>query len=183
LLKALAAAAAVLSVTTAPNVKKLGNAITEFRDPSIQAIVAYEYSHRYHDDKWLMIDAGIRTKDFLKFERMHFSMTMPDGTRIPLASQERFLDAAAVITKIRQNARVWQRELTPYFHGNPDASSFRLFAFPAEGVISGDIVTETYGPALLTLYFESPDPQWKEGSYTLTIDNGKAKAVLPIELK
>ena len=45
------------------------------------------------------------------------------------------------------------------------------------------MVTHTYGPALLTLYFESPDQHWKEGSYRLTIDNGRAKAVLPIELK
>lgn len=183
MLKSLAAAAAVLTVTTTPGVTKLGNAITEFRDPSMQTIVAYEYSHRYHSEGWLLIDAGIRTKEFLKFERMHFSMTRPDGTLIPLASQESFLADAPVITKIRQNARVWAREIQPYFRGNPDASSFRLFALPGEGVLSGNIVTDTYGPALLTLYFQSPDQPWKEGSYTLTIDNGKARAAIPIELK
>ena len=183
MLKALAAAAAIFAVTTTPNVKKLGNAIIEFRDPAMQAVIAYEYSHRYHSDRWLMIDAGVRTREFLKFERMHFWMTTPGEKRVPLASQEHFLAAAPIITKLRQNATVWKRELGTYFLGNQATSSYRLFVLPGEGVISGNIVTDTYGPVLLTLYFESPDSQWKEGSYTLTIDNGKARADLPIELK
>ena len=38
-------------------------------------------------------------------------------------------------------------------------------------------------PLATELYFESPDAHWSEGSYQLLIDNGRARAALPIELK
>jgi len=37
--------------------------------------------------------------------------------------------------------------------------------------------------ASVTLFFESPDRHWREGSYQLVIGNGRARAVLPVELK
>jgi hypothetical protein len=181
LLKTVAVAVALLAAT-GQTVKKLGNAIVEFRDPSAQAMIAYEYSNRFHSDKWLMIDAAIRTKDHLKFDRTAFTLTMPDETSIPLATQERFLEDAKTITAIRQNSRVWVRNLAFYFVDKQSAA-FQLFALPGDGVVTSDIVTYTYGPALVTLFFESPDQQWKEGSYRLTIDNGRTRAVLPVELK
>ena len=181
MLKAVALGAALLAVT-GPNVKKLGNAIVEFRDPAIQAVIAYEYSHRFHSDKWLTLDVAVRTKDHLKFERTAFWLTTPDERTIPLASQESFLADSKTITLIRQNGAVWVRNLAYYFVDKQSAA-FRFFALPGDGTVTTNIVTNTYGPGLVTLYFESPDGHWKEGSYRLTIDNGDARAVLPIELK
>jgi hypothetical protein len=179
--KTLIAAAAIFSVTATPNVKKLGSAITEFRDHSMHTVIAYEYSHRHHDGRWLMIDAGIQTKDNLKYERMHFAITTADERRIPLATQN-------VSSTTRRQSRICCRTRRS---GTPDDAVFRrhpVDGVPAvraasDGVITTSIVTNKYGPALLRLYFESPDRAWKEGSYTLTIDNGKARAELPIELK
>ena len=39
------------------------------------------------------------------------------------------------------------------------------------------------GAALLTLYFESRDGHWAPGTYHLSMDDGRARATIPIELK
>jgi hypothetical protein len=168
--------------TPTPNVKKIGNAIREYQDSNIHAVIAYEYSHRVHVGKWLLVETAIQTKENLKFERTDFSLTTPTGTRIPLASEERYLADAESITSLQQNARVWGRNVAYYFVDKQSAG-FRFFALPGEGTVTADIVTNTYGPAVLTLYFESQNQEWKGGNYSLTIDNGKARAVIPIELK
>lgn len=181
MLKAVALAAAILAVST-PHVRKLGNAIVEYRDATMHSVAVYEYSHRFHDDAWLMIDVAVRTKERLSFRLGDFRLVTPGGTTLPLATEESFVGHPQQIQRIEQNARVWKRSLTNYFVDS-DSATFRFFALPGDGVVTNVIATYTYGPALVTLYFESPDAHWSEGSYQLVIDNGRARAVLPIELK
>jgi hypothetical protein len=169
--------------TPTPNVKKLGNAIREYQDSKIHAVVAYEYSNRHHDAGWLFIDAGVRTTDRLVFHRGDFTLTTPDEKTVMLAQQSQFVDDSPRINHIRQNARIWNRDLNAYFIDKRNSSNFRLFALPGEGVVTDSIATETYGPSFTTLYFQSPTAGWPSGSYQLVIDNGKARAVIPIELK
>jgi len=181
------AAAVLLGVgpqaqTAPPSVKTLGTAIRQYQDERIQAVVAYEYSHRYHDGAWLLVEAAVRTTDRLVFQRGDFTLVTPNETTIALASESRFIDGAPLIKHIRQNAGVWSRDLNTYFHDKTGAT-FRLFSLPGEGVVTNSIATERYGAALMTLYFESAAGGWPAGTYGVRIDNGQARAVIPIELK
>ena len=177
-------AATVLGAQTpAPKVKKIGNAIREYKDDRIQAVVAYEYSNRHHDGAWLLVDAAVRTTDRLVYHRGDFTLVTPDEKTVPLANQARFIDDAQQINRIRQNALVWARSLDPYFTDKNNGQKFQLFALPGEGVVTDSIATEQYGASFLTLYFASPSDGWPAGTYQLKIDNGKAGAVIPIELK
>jgi hypothetical protein len=187
---ALVATAVAVLITAAPlaktaplRVKKIGNAIREYQDDRIQAVIAYEYSNRYHDGTWLFVDAAVRTTDRLVFHRGDFTLVTPDEKTVVLADESRFIGAAQQINYIRQNSRVWARDLTPYFIDRSISESFPLFALPGEGVVSDSIATDQYGPALLTLYFHSAARNWAAGTYQLRIDNGKARAVIPVELK
>src|SRR5213595_1434424 len=108
------AAAGSLAVST-PNVKKLGNAIVQYRDADMQSVAAYEYSHRFHDEGWLMIDVAVRTKERLSFRIGDFTLVTPGGTTIPLATEQSFIEHPQQIQRIAQNARVWKRDLTSYF--------------------------------------------------------------------
>jgi hypothetical protein len=185
---ALAIAVGILVIAAAPRaadgpqVKKLGNAMIEYQDKPIHAVVAYEYSHRNHDTTWLFLDVALTTKERLSFDRGSFHLGTSANTTVFLAPESRFIEDGAAIQKIRQNAKIWNRNLSSYFIERPTAS-FRMFALPGDGVVTDAIVTDQYGPAAVTLFFESAEGSWKEGSYALTIDNGRAKAVLPIELK
>jgi hypothetical protein len=184
LLPAVALIAAVpLAQAITPKVKKRGNAIWEYEDDRIQAVVAYEYSNRHHGGAWIFVDAAIRTTDNLVFERGDFTLLTPNEKTVTLGEQSRFLDDAKQITKVRQNATVWQRDLNSYFIDKTTNATYRLFALPGDGVTTDSIVTDAHGAASLTLYFESASRSWPEGTYQLKIDNGKARAVIPIELQ
>jgi hypothetical protein len=175
-------AAPLAETSLPPNVKKLGTAIVEYRDAQMHAAVAYEYSHRYHDGAWLFVDAAVRTAERLTFHRSDFRLVTSNETGVGLASEEAYLADAPRITLIRQNAGIWNRSLSSYFTDG-SAASFQFFALPGESVVTDSIVTNTYGPALVTLYFKSAESHWPEGTYHLRIDNGRARAELPIVLK
>lgn len=174
--------AAPIAQTAAPRVKKIGNAIREYRDDSIQAVAAYEYSNRYHDSAWLFIDAAVRTADRLVYHRADFILVTPDEKAVPLANEARFIDDAPQIARIQQNARIWARSLEPYFI-DKISQRYQMFALPGDGVVTDSITTDRYGATSLRLYFVSPTDSWAAGTYQLKIDNGKARAVIPIELK
>jgi hypothetical protein len=166
-----------------PIVKKLGNAIVEYRDAAVQAVIAYEYSHRFHDGAWLLIETAVRTTDDMTFHRRDFTLVTANETTVPLATEERYVEDGARIRQIHQNAGIWSRSLTSYFDDRHSRPGFLFFALPGEGVVTDSIVTYRLGPTSVTLYFVSPEGRWREGTYHLTIDNGRARAVLPIELK
>jgi hypothetical protein len=176
-------AATVLGAQTpAPKVKRVGNAIRKYKDDRIQAVIAYEYSNRYHDGAWLLVDTAVRTSDRLVFRRGDFSLVTPDEKTVSLANQSRFIDDAPQIKRVQQNARVWARSLDPYFI-EQIAQRVQMFALPGDGVVTDSITTDQYGASFLTLYFASPTDRWPAGTYQLKIDNGKAGAVIPLELK
>ena len=160
--------------------KKLGAAIVEYRDSAIQCVIAYEYSHRYHDGPWLLLDVGLQTKDPLRFSRDDFVLVTPDERKMRVATVARFIESAGQIKRLRQNASTSQ-SVTPYFIDR-ESATFTFLSLPGEGVVSDDLVTNQYGPSYVSLYFESMDG-WREGSYRLVIDNGHARAELPVELK
>jgi len=122
-----------------------------------------------------MFDVAVRTKERLSFRLGDFRLVTPGGTTIPLATEESFVEHPRQIQRIAQNARIWKRDLTSYFV-DTNRATFKFFALPGEGVVTNVISTYTYGPALVTLYFQSPDTHWPEGSYQLVIDNGRARA-------
>ena len=68
--------------------------------------------------------------------RGNFHIEMPDGRVVPLAI------AGAVssptprkITKLRQNARIFDHDVKPYFPTSADTDALRLFALPGEGTV------------------------------------------------
>ena len=182
MLRAVALGAAVLLLGADPGITKRGNAIIEYSDSRITVVAGYEYAHRFHADQWLMFDITMRTKDRMQFKRTSFSIHTPENTDIPLAPEPRVVQDAATIKSMRQNARVWKRDLTVYFHDGPPVA-YRLLAVPGDGVVQDDFETDANGPAQLTLLFESDSGHWPAGKYELRIDNGRVRAILPLELK
>lgn len=182
MLKAAAFGAGVLLLAADPGVKKLGNAIVEYRDKQIQAVAAYEYSSRTHDGPWLMFDVAIVTRERLTFDRTDFSLFTPDGLPIPVATQRQFVEDPKQIRNMRQNATIWNRNLSTYFV-EPQTTKFQFVALPGDGVVTDSIVTWEHGVTFVTLFFNSPEGRWNGGKYSLDVDNGRAHAALPIELK
>jgi hypothetical protein len=187
----LLAAGAVLSATQRgaddnafPHTKPNGRATVEYKDEKVQAVAIYDYSQRNHDVAWLLVQIGVALSDRGAVKRDSFTVVMPGGRVVPLATQEQFLADSQVITKLRQNARIFQREVIGFFPKSADGEFIRWFALPGEGTVRNPaIIPSEHGVVIGDLYFKSPTLRWDAGTYRLVFDNDKGHAELPIRLE
>jgi len=167
-----------------PHTKPNGRATVEYRDERVQAVAIYDYSQRNHDTDWLLVQIGVALSERGAVKRDSFSVTMPGGRKVPLATQEQFLADSAKITKLRQNARIFQREVLGYFPKSADGEFLRWFALPGEGTVRNPaVIPSEHGVVIGDLYFKSPTLRWDDGTYRLVFDNENGHAELPIRLE
>jgi len=167
-----------------PHTKPNGRATVEYRDEKVQAVAIYDYSQRNHDTDWLLVQIGVALSERGAVKRDSFSVTMPGGRKVPLATQEQFLADSAKITKLRQNARIFQREVLGYFPKSADGEFLRWFALPGEGTVRNPaVIPSEHGVVIGDLYFKSPTLRWDDGTYRLVFDNENGHAELPIRLE
>jgi hypothetical protein len=167
-----------------PHTKPNGRATVEYKDEKVQAVAIYDYSQRNHDTDWLLVQIGVALSERGAVKRDSFSVTMPGGRKVPLATQEQFLADSAKITKLRQNARIFQREVIGYFPKSADGEFIRWFALPGEGTVRNPaIIPSEHGVVIGDLYFKSPTLRWDDGTYRLVFDNENGHAELPIRLE
>ena len=167
-----------------PHTKPNGRATVEYRDEKVQAVAIYDYSQRNHDTAWILVQIGVALAERGAVRRDSFSVVMAGGRSVPLATQEQFLADSQVITKLRQNARIFQREVISYFPKSADGEFIRWFALPGEGTVRNPaIVPSEHGVVIGDLYFRSPTLRWETGTHRLVFNNDKGHAELPIRLE
>ncbi|HZI78416.1 MAG TPA: hypothetical protein VFD69_02825 [Vicinamibacterales bacterium] len=167
-----------------PHTKPNGRATVEYKDEKVQAVAIYDYSQRNHDGAWLLVQIGVALRERGAVKRDSFSVVMPGGRNVPLATQEQFLADSPQITKLRQNARIFQRDVISYFPKSADGEFIRWFALPGEGTVRDPaIVPSEHGVVIGELFFKSPTLRWDDGTYRLVFDNDKGHAELPIRLE
>lgn len=166
-----------------PNITRLGKAIVEYKDKQgLQIVLSYEYSQSHHDSPWLLIDFGARSDQRLVLGREHFKLVSATGDWFPVASQRHFLDSSRDITRLRQNAAMWRRDIGTYLGALDRREGLKFFALPGEGiVVTGALVDKdrnTFGE----LYFEMPKGAWEPGEFALLIEHPLARVKLPLSL-
>ena len=167
-----------------PRTKPNGRATIEYKDEKVQAVAIYDYSQRNHDGAWLLVQIGVALRERGEVKRDSFSVVMPGGRAVPLATQEQFLADSPQITKLRQNARIFERPVLTYFPKSADGEFIRWFALPGEGTVRNPaFVPSEHGVVIGDLYFKSPTLRWEDGTYRLVFDNDKGHAELPIRLE
>ena len=167
-----------------PHTKPNGRATVVYKDEKVLAVAIYDYSQRNHDTAWILVQIGVALSERGAVKRDSFSMTMPGGRKVPLATQEQFLADSAKITKLRQNARIFQREVLGYFPKSADGEFLKWFALPGEGTVRNPaVIPSEHGVVIGDLYFKSPTLRWDDGTYRLVFDNEHGHAELPIRLE
>jgi hypothetical protein len=167
-----------------PHTKPNGRATVEYKDEKVQAVAIYDYSQRNHDGAWLLVQIGVALRERGAVKRDSFTVVMPGGRVVPLATQEQFLQDSPQITKLRQNAKIFERPVLIYFPKSADGESLKWFALPGEGTVRNPaIVPSEHGVVIGDLYFKSPTLRWDSGTYRLVFDNDKGHAELPIRLE
>ena len=166
-----------------PRTKQMGRATVEYKDEILQIVASYDYSQRYHSSNWLLIDVAAWTKRRLILERDNITLVTPSGSQTMVAAQRRFLLDSPNISSLRQNAKVWRRELNIYFSPFAPRESLKFFALPGEGIIADTALLDKDRVTAGEVYFEMPLGGWEAGTYALVIDHPYARGALPITLE
>lgn len=165
-----------------PRTKSFGRATIQYRDDMVQAVAIYDYSQRNHNQAWLLVQFGVALYQRAVVRRDSFQIVMPGGRAVPLATQEQFLDDGARIRQLRQNARIYQRQLLTYFPKSATGDIMRWVALPGDGIVRESLIPSEHGVAIGDLYFKSPTLRWESGTHRLVFDHEKGHAELPIRL-
>ena len=190
LLSLLAVIAAPLGAQTSqvafPNTTDLGRAMVRYKDNAIQVVAAYNYSQRKHDFRWLQIEIGVATQDYMRIHRDDITLVTPDDRVIPVASQRAFSQDLEPVRLLGQEAAVVQhlyQRIGSYFSGR-QGKRFRWFIETAlEGTVPNTFDVDFHRVTYGDLYFASPTGTWPEGTYSLVVQGtGETRAVLPIHL-
>jgi hypothetical protein len=167
-----------------PHTKPNGRATVQYEDEKVRAVAIYDYSQRNHDGAWLLVQIGVALRERGAVKRDSFTVVMPGGRVAPLATQEQFLADSPQITKLRQNAKIFDRPVLIYFPKSADGEAVKWFALPGEGTVRNPaIIPSEHGVVIGDLYFKSPTLRWDAGTYRLVFDNDKGHAELPIRLE
>jgi hypothetical protein len=165
-----------------PPTKSYGRATIQYRDDMVQAVAIYDYSQRNHNQAWLLVQFGVALYQRAVVRRDSFQIVMPGGRAVPLATQEQFLDDGARIRQLRQNARIYQRQLLTYFPKSATGDIMRWVALPGDGIVRESLIPSEHGVAIGDLYFKSPTLRWEAGTHRLVFEHEKGHAELPIRL-
>jgi len=163
-------------------VRQHGRAIVEYSSPQIKAVAAYEYSRRNHKGAWLLVELAVQTKERVAIHRDQISLLSADERRrIPVASQEQFLEDHEELNRLLQNALVSRRPLDSYFTTRPQPT-IQFFSFPGR-IVHDSAISNLDEVAAGDVLFKSPDGRWPAGTYRLVINHEEARAELPLALE
>jgi hypothetical protein len=167
-----------------PRTKSYGRATVQYEDDRVKAVAIYDYSQRNHSQAWLLVQFGVALHERAVIHRESFHLVMPGGRSVPLATQQQFLNEAARIRQLRQNAGIFYRAIGIYFPKSASGDAMRWVALPGDGLVREPVVTlDEQGVAIGDLYFKSPTLRWESGTHRLIFEHEKGHAELPIRLE
>lgn len=176
-------AAGVVALAAQGRVKQYGRATVEYRSADVAVVANYDYSQKNHAGPWLLVTFAVQgLKAPIVIQRTDLLMHAPDGTTIPLATQQLFLQDHEQLTPLFQNAAIWKRSLDDYFPSRPAQRTVNFFSTPG-ALVHNSVMTHPEEVATGDLLFKAPDGTWKEGTYRLVLRHDKAMADLPITLQ
>jgi hypothetical protein len=182
-LAALALATAVpasVKSTEVPVTKQVGKTVVVYKDARLDIVVSYRFAKQNPGGNWLLLDTFMTAnRDPVAIKRAEVTLLTPDGTIIPLASQELFGSsypgmAAAVA---RANA---MREPLGYL---PPQRVRRLsfFTEPGRGLAFPEVWLDQWHNTLGRLYFQIPGGV-QPGTYQLRFTLKDEQAAVSFEL-
>jgi hypothetical protein len=163
--------------------KNRGRAVVEFHDKAMHAVVAYNYSQRNHDSRWIVMQSALTTSSESIIHRGDIVLRTPQGSEIPLASQERVGDEVKKVEQLLQNAKVEAHDVLSYFKQQDRVEEMQLFRLPFGPVVHDEFIVDRDHIATGSLFFESPSGTWAAGAYVLVIKHPNGIAEIPVTLE
>ena len=166
------------------NVRELGAAAAEFDNGLVQAVVAYYYSQRHHDSRWLLVEFGLNSRQAADLRRDRIELVTPDGDVVPLAAQRAWGEDSTRARQLLQEAEPARHQVRSYFRQIADQEPLRFFGRPEQGQTVFDQVSVSFDRILLgDLLFASPRGAWTRGRHVLVVRLEDEVVQLPIDLR
>ena len=166
------------------NVQELGAAAAEFDNGLVQAVVAYYYSQRNHDSRWLLVEFGLNSRQAADLRRDRIELVTPDGDVVPLAAQRAWGEDSTRARQLLQEAEPARHQVRSYFRQIADQEALRFFGRPEQGQTVFDQVSVSFDRILIgDLLFASPRGAWARGRHVLVVRLEDDVVQLPIDLR
>ena len=187
ILAALVAAVGPLALhaqVDAPNVKKLGKTVAQYKDDTVKLVVGYKWAQNNLKNKWIFLDTYISAEGSapVDLDREDFAMFFPDGTRVNLPSQKRLAEGLPEIRRVMAQAQIMSDPLGGYFAGRRVEERLPFFTIPGEHIVQDRFAVNLTRLVYGELWWEAKGPVFEPGIYTLAIKNKQVDVKLPLAL-
>ena len=117
--------------TDTPGVERLGEYILRNSTSDVEVVMAYRHAAKNLAEEWLLLEVALSapTGETASLEREKIFVRTPDGTRVPLATQEEFGEAYNGLRARLRRADI-QRDPMDYFPPSRRPCGLELFAEP-----------------------------------------------------
>jgi hypothetical protein len=175
------AGGAVAAPAESPVVKRLGKTVVSYQDATVKAVLSWRYANQtFEKEPWILLElAFVAEAKPVNLNREDVSLLTPDGERLPLPSQKKFVEGVKDPRWVVQKATVARDPLADYFPHARLEQRIAFFAIPGEQLVLDEVGA---GPTYLMrgdLFFGAPTGTWKPGRYTLVLKNKTMSVELP----
>lgn len=182
----LAVAVAFLAVPAAQaqlqeSFKQVGKTVVRYSGPEVEAVLSYRFAAANPGEPWMLLMLAVtgQTGRAVEIEQGDIHLMTPDGTRVPLAAQVEFAEAASGLRAMLARASINQ-EPVDYWAGRTP-QPLQLFAMPGEGLAFDAFTVNDRLVAIGPVFFHFPAGV-SPGRYRLALDVGESQVRIPFEL-
>ena len=172
------------SAVDSPNVKRLGATIAQFKDDAFQLAVSWKYPQLHPEERWTFFETWMMPigKTPVSINREDVSLFLPDGTRLPLPSQNRLNKDFPDMRRAVTIGNVVRDPMEGYFTTRNGLIRIGFQEIPGTFVTFDERGIATNWAATGDLFFENPKGKWDKGIYTLTVKNKEVDANVPMPI-
>lgn len=163
-------------------VEKMGATVLRYRGPEIELALGYRFATMSLGDDWLILNVAMTAAvgKVVDVRREGVFLLTPQGQRIPLASQEEFVEAYAQLQARLRRAAIASEPLD-YFN-REQLCGLEFFAPPGEGLAYSQVSLDDRRVCQGNLFFFVPGGI-QPGVWTLGLDLVESRVRLSFRLE
>jgi hypothetical protein len=168
--------------TDTPGVDRLGEYILRNEAADVEVVMAYRHAAKNLGEEWLILEVALSspTGQTATIERDSIFVQTPDGTRVPLATQEEFGEAYSGLRSRLRQANI-HRDPMDYFPPSRIPCGLELFAEPGAAVTHKRLSVDDQRACEGKLFFRLPGGV-QAGRYVLGMDLEETRIRIPFTL-
>ncbi len=167
-----------------PNVKRLGATVAQYKDKVFQVAVSWRYPQLHPEERWTFFETWMMPigKGGVTVNREDVSLFLPDGTELPLPSQNRLNTDFPDIRRVATVGDVNRDPMEGYFRTRDGILRIGFQEVPGTFIAYNERGMAPHFAAFGDLYFENPKGKWEKGIYTFSVKNKEVDAKIPMAI-